>query len=237
MTFFLPPPYTTCTDKISTAIEAMLEKYHGADYRYSENICFQLCLQTYVYEQCGCVNPVLWNARSIVLPNTSKVILAPLCNQSNTCYIPAANVLLSTASLTNKYCSECKEECSITDFIVQISSLMVPVEWQMNNIKRFVENSTIPLANNWSTTWTKHIETNYVAVTVFHGMIAVENKTQTATLGVIEVLSNIGGQIGLWIGFSLLSLMEVVEMVYQLICYQCRKIRLGKRNIESIIPQ
>jgi hypothetical protein len=40
--------------------------------------------------------------------------------------------------------------------------------------------------------------------------------SEQATLGPVDVLSNVGGQSGLWIGISFLTLLEIVEMVYRL---------------------
>lgn len=45
--FFLPPPYTKCTKKISMTMQAMFNNYDNGDYRYSELICYQLCGQVY----------------------------------------------------------------------------------------------------------------------------------------------------------------------------------------------
>ncbi|CAF3589723.1 unnamed protein product [Rotaria sordida] len=111
-------------------------------------------------------------------------------------------------------------QCSIIDFFVQTSSLIAPVPWQMDDIKRFVENSTITLPANWSTIWHEHIHANYLAVSVVPETNIVENNTQTPTLTLVNVLSNIGGQTGLWIGISFLSIMEVIEMLYRLIRYE-----------------
>ncbi|CAF1353790.1 unnamed protein product [Rotaria sordida] len=90
----------------------------------------------------------------------------------------------------------------------------------MDDIKRFVENSTITLPANWSTIWHEHIHANYLAVSVVPETNIVENNTQTPTLTLVNVLSNIGGQTGLWIGISFLSIMEVIEMLYRLIRYE-----------------
>ena len=46
-THFLSTPYTQCTNKISLSMEALLEHYNGADYGYSEAVCYQLCEQIY----------------------------------------------------------------------------------------------------------------------------------------------------------------------------------------------
>ena len=178
------------------------------------------------YEQCGCVHPYLWNARSIVIPGTNKIIVASLCRQNNTCYSHAFDTLLNSLELINKYCSDCSHQCSISNFIVQTSSSVTPVEWQMNEIKTWVENSGVPLPTNWSNTWHEHIHSNYLAVNVVRETNVVVNNTQTAILSHVDVLSNIGGQTGLWLGISFISIMEFIEMLYRLIRYQCLRTRI-----------
>ncbi|CAF1156566.1 unnamed protein product [Rotaria sordida] len=197
--YFLSSPYTSCTSEISPSMKAMLEKYNGADYGYSETICYQLCGQLYTYEQCGCVNPNLWNARSIVKPGDNEIIVAPLCNVTDLCYSIAVTRLSNSSSLMDKYCSDCSQACTITSFIVQASSSRAPLEWEMNDIKAFVENSSVSLPANWSITWREHIHADYLAVSIVRETNIVETNSETAVLGLVDVLSNIGGQTGLWI--------------------------------------
>jgi hypothetical protein len=45
----LPPPYSQCTTKIPLVMQAMFNQYQGADYSYSQVLCYTLCIQTYVY--------------------------------------------------------------------------------------------------------------------------------------------------------------------------------------------
>jgi hypothetical protein len=47
----------------------------------------------------------------------------------------------------------CPQQCSSTEFIVEKSSLLAPLEWEMPAIKGFVENSSIPLSVDWHTQW------------------------------------------------------------------------------------
>jgi hypothetical protein len=105
----------------------------------------------------------------------------------------------------------------------------------MAGIKQFVESSSIPLSANWSTTWPSEIQANYVALEVVCENTVVTNYTQQGTLGAVDVVSNVGGQTGLWIGISFLSLMEIAEMLYRLIRYQCNLFRekVRKRTLEQ----
>lgn len=92
----------------------------------------------------------------------------------------------------------------------------------MDEIKTFVEASSVPLAQNWSTQWSSEIVKNYVALNVECEGTLVENLSQRPSVTGLDVLSGVGGQTGLWIGLSFLSLMEIVEMLFRLARYHYR---------------
>jgi hypothetical protein len=95
----------------------------------------------------------------------------------------------------------------------------------MDEIKAFVETSSVPLARNWSTQWSSEISKNYVALNVDCEGTIVENFTQSASVTGLDVLAGVGGHSGLWIGISFLSLMEIVEMLFRLARHQYRNLR------------
>jgi hypothetical protein len=101
--------------------------------------------------------------------------------------------------------------------------------WHQNICGKFLG----ALAANWSTTWGQQIHANYLQVSVIRETIIVENYTQIATIQLVDLLSNIGGQTSLWIGMSFLSMMELIEMFYRLIRHQYRAIR----RIRQTLPQ
>ena len=182
------------------------------------------------YEQCGCVSPYLWNAHAFVLPGTNQTIFASLCNKNDLCYKRSVSVLLGSASLLAKYCADCQEQCLTNDFIVQTSFLAIALEWQKHDIEQFMSESNMSLPNNWSTTWRKHIKQNYLTLSVIRETDIVESNTQTAALTPVNIISNVGGHTGLWIGVSFLSMMELVEMIYRLLRYKWRMIRRKRRT-------
>ena len=95
------------------------------------------------------------------------------------------------------------------------------------DVKAWIESQGVPLPPNWSTNWETEVENNYVKLEVVCQSPLVENITQQALIGAVEVLSNVGGQTGLWIGISFLSIMEFVEMLYRLAQHQFHVIRRG----------
>ncbi|CAF4941276.1 unnamed protein product [Rotaria sp. Silwood1] len=44
----LPSPYSDCTNEVSLAMQAMFNRYAGADYAYSQVLCYMTCVQAYM---------------------------------------------------------------------------------------------------------------------------------------------------------------------------------------------
>ncbi|CAF3071871.1 unnamed protein product [Rotaria sp. Silwood2] len=120
----------------------------------------------------------------------------------------------------------CTLECTTTNFLTKISSLLAPTQWLLDDLKPKIESLSVPLPANWSNTWQSDISQNYVALEVVSESARMEILTDTASIGPVDLLSNIGGQTGLWIGISFLSLMEITEMLYRLI--RCKLYNLRK---------
>ncbi|UJR18328.1 hypothetical protein I4U23_005230 [Adineta vaga] len=230
-TTFLPSPYTTCADTVTPEMKALYDQFSGANYDYTIEICFTTAVQTYVYEQCGCVDPSQWSARYVLPLGSSTVIQSQLCSVSDLCYTNATTRFQSTPEIFHKYGSNCGLDCSNIEFPLKISSSLAPMEWDIDDIKAFVESSSIPLPLNWSITWRNDIQTNYVGLDIVCETTRVTSYIQQASLSPVDVLSNIGGQTGLWIGISFLSLMELAEMLYRLIRHQFHLMRRKLTNL------
>ena len=151
--------------------------------------------------------------------------MAPFCNVSDVCYTKAGILLWNSSTLLDEYCSYCTQQCSFANFIVKPSMWMAPASWLMNDTKIFVENSGISLPGDWTTNWQSHIQSNYLSIELVHESTLVENYTKIPALQPVNLLSGVGGQTGLWIGISFLSLMEVAEMFYRLIRHQYHVLR------------
>ena len=185
-----------------------------------DNLSFWLFLY-FSYEKCGCINPFRWSIRSIVLPGTDKAINVPFCAINNPCYAAAGSEFINIDSLWSNYCPDCTPECSTVDFNIKSSSLAAPPAFLFSDIEAFVKNSGVPVPDSLSTSCVNEIQSNYVSLMVSYETTRTELFTQQGTTEAVDVISNVGGQTGLWIGISFLSLMEIAEMLYRLLRRQC----------------
>ncbi len=182
------------------------------------------------YQECSCASPYQWTSRNLVLPGTDKIIQATLCNITDPCYMNAASRIANSDSIWGQFCSDCSDSCSEVDFTMTPSAVSAPSATEIPVTKAFVENCGLPLPKNWSQTWLSDIQNNYVAVDIVCELTRVESYSESALIGSVDLLSNIGGLTGLWIGASFLTVMEVVEMLYRLIRYHYYML---KRRIEN----
>ena len=140
---------------------------------------------------------------------------------------------MNTESLWKIYCVDCTQECSTNDFIIKTSSLAAPHDSLLTMIKQFVEFSSIPLPVNWSNRWKSEISQSYLSLEIAYESTRTEIYTQQASISPGDVISNVGGQTGLWIGISFLSLMEIAEMIYRLIRNQYHTFRHDRKEEQN----
>lgn len=212
---FLSSPYTSCTKKIDPGLQAFYDTMPLVDYSYSTQYCYEVCLQTYTYETCNCMNPVYWNIRSIVLKNGTKITNGVLCDSEDLCMINSIGTYPTV--LNQDYCQHCQAECGYNEYSIRTSSLPLLIDSIGNDLQPVIENLGVPLSSNWSETWKDDILESYLSIEVICESTRIEKFVQEATLDEIGLLSNIGGHTGLWIGISFLSLLELAEMFFRLI--------------------
>lgn len=155
--------------------------------------------------------------RKVLRTNTNQYIVAPLCQMNDTCVDSARLKLIESPSLLKTYCEKCQTSCVVTEYTVQPSSSLAPLDWELTKIKTFVEKTGVPLITNWSNEWRNEIPKNYLSIRIVRETNIVDTSSQKSILSFIDLISNVGGHTGLWIGISFLSLIEVFEMIFRLI--------------------
>ncbi|CAF0751840.1 unnamed protein product [Adineta ricciae] len=213
----LPAPYSDCSTEVPYALQVAFNHFSNGSYAYEQFICATVCIQAYVYKMCGCIDPTEWTARYIAVPGTDKVIIAPVCSENDTCYRKELDLINNSYDLWIENCPICPSECNTVEFTAKLSSLLAPSLWLLDDLKTKVEALGVHLPTNWSTTWQSDLSQNYVGLEVVSETTRAQTLIESASISPVDLLSNVGGQTGLWIGISFLSLMEIAEMIYRLI--------------------
>jgi hypothetical protein len=110
---------------------------YGADYQYSQQVCYTLCQQAFIYSECNCTDSNFWNYNNIFVDN--EVINAKLCPNPSSCVQQARNRFNHNPSVQEQYCSHCLQECTIVNYNIVSSSL----KWVHRKIENAYANSRI----------------------------------------------------------------------------------------------
>uniref|UniRef100_A0A0K0EM92 Degenerin-like protein unc-105 n=1 Tax=Strongyloides stercoralis TaxID=6248 RepID=A0A0K0EM92_STRER len=187
----LPAPYGRCLD-FSEADENF-HIYRG--YNYSVESCHRSCTQREVIKACGCSDPMY-----------------PAFNNSEVCSVldPIARGCIQniTSQLTrdiseglHKDCI-CHQPCLESGYEVSFSS----ARWPSGTSKIMECEASNDLCM-------EKYKKNAAMVQIFYEELNFETLTESPAYSLTSALADLGGLTGLWIGASVVSLLEIVALI------------------------
>lgn len=123
-------------------------------------------------------------------------------------------------SLKDKYCGKkCPLECHSVKFNVHTSHADYPTITYTSAIRN---NPKIrnKYASNLSELTHESLKRNMLELSVFYGDLGYEKYERLAKMEFSELVSNVGGTLGLFLGMSFLSLIELVDIILQIFFYK-----------------
>ncbi|XP_071087492.1 acid-sensing ion channel 4-A-like [Haliotis cracherodii] len=199
---YQPHPYTAfddmeCVDTTSAQFVNPLKYYSY----YTYNHCLMECVQMKAFSECGCIGP-------------SDPQDGPRCSlaKQDSCYKPFVRSMSKDGTIV-KECG-CVSECTFDRYPAQVSSSSFPANiWDNTflNITRARDKGSM--------------KDNFLELRVFYDQMIVTSITQQPQYTVASLFSNVGGQMGLCLGASILTVMEITELLVFIILFLCDKCR------------
>ncbi|XP_071794566.1 acid-sensing ion channel 1-like [Asterias amurensis] len=192
----LPSPYGDCQRVFQ---ERNIFKTEFNHIHYTQKACLKDCYFKEVLEKCHCADVRYRYDDSLLACNTT---INGMCIES---------IETSYADGTLN-CSYCQMECSEVIFDKVVSSSVWPsrlykdtLTWKiwdrMNNSRSLIEKED------------KFVEENLLRVNVYFDQLEYEDIYQDPAYDVTSLLGDLGGNVGLWIGVSVLTMFEFLELV------------------------
>ncbi|XP_078725153.1 acid-sensing ion channel 1-like isoform X4 [Lampetra fluviatilis] len=178
---------------------------------YSITACRIDCETRYVVENCNC--------RMVHMPGD-----APYCTpeQYKECADPALDFLVEK---DDNFCV-CDTPCNTTRYGKELSMVKIPSK-----------ASAKYLAKKYNKT-EDYIRENVLVLDIFFEALNYETIEQKKAYEVAGLLGDIGGQMGLFIGASILTILEIFDYLYEVlkdkVC-KCRK-KHNKKRSENMTP-
>ncbi|KAL2097813.1 hypothetical protein ACEWY4_007020 [Coilia grayii] len=155
---------------------------------YSITACRIDCETRYLLENCNC--------RMVHMPGTSTVCTP---EQYKDCADPALDFLVEK---DNDYCV-CETPCSMTRYGKELSMVKIPSK-----------ASAKYLAKKFNKT-EQYIADNILVMDIFFEALNYEKIEQKKAYELAGLLGDIGGQMGLFIGASVLTILEIFDYLYE----------------------
>ncbi|XP_067660432.1 acid-sensing ion channel 1C-like [Haliotis asinina] len=206
---YMPPPYQafknrTCLDTSSPSFTNTLQYFDI----YSYENCLQECITLKTHDQCGCIRP------------SDNVTIGKICSMYtySTCYDPAYEYFMQNADIL-KSCG-CQMTCSFETYDVKVSTAKFP--------SNATSALTVKLGMAPDETF---IRENILEIRVFYENLIVQSTEQTPQYTTETIIGNLGGQMGICIGASILTLTELGEFLLSVCFTIFKKKRHGGRVV------
>jgi hypothetical protein len=179
-------------------------------YFYKKNFCALFQLIKYLkVNKCGCQ---FGGFDFFYNNNVSACSIKDLC--------PFTNIKIFSASSSAINDCDCPLECETTSYTYSTSCSDYPSNYTFSN--NLIGSSTI----------LKHIQTydelkrSVLKVNIFYDELKTTTITQDAKTSLSDFISSIGGTLGLFLGFSFLSFIELFEVILNVLLIVCKSDRI-----------
>ncbi|XP_048049196.1 acid-sensing ion channel 4-A isoform X2 [Megalobrama amblycephala] len=169
---------------------------------YSISACRLRCETLEVLRECNC--------RMVHMPGD-----ADICTPSNIKCVDKALALLQKSS--GDTCS-CETPCNLTRYGKELSMVKIPSKGSARYLSRKYDKSE------------DYIRDNFLVLDIFFEALNYETIEQKKAYDVAGLLGDIGGQMGLFIGASVLTILEILDYVYEVIKHRLERLLRPQRD-------
>jgi amiloride-sensitive sodium channel subunit gamma len=215
-------PYTDCINDL-TSFSAYSKRLFGffkdLDLKtYDQHLCSFICFQDKLIDKCGCASAVIDSIRD-----------APYCESPDELDCEAKFTAYFSAADTNKICENvCREKCEYQLFDLSVKTVNYPLPKYLQYLASFQNFGNF---TRDSATLEAYAKKAVIRVNINYEGYTYTLIEERAATSFEQLLGNVGGQLGLFIGISLLSLIECVEITIELIfLYFERKARVASAS-------
>ena len=199
----LPNPYSSCSDSINGYYSEFSNRLKQLNRTYRQNECLGLCLmQKPIEDNCGCFYTALPSFRSSIACTNSTQI---------TCMNEKFQEQLENMKSLSVECvkNSCSIECDKNTFDSIISQLDFP----SNDYFTLIQNDTTE--SNYDI---DSYQDFYYSLNFYYSSTEYTYISQSPQMTLINLLSNMGGSLGMFLGMSVFSLIELLEIIIKFIC-------------------
>ncbi|VDO99369.1 unnamed protein product [Heligmosomoides polygyrus] len=203
----LPAPYGDCIAQGATS------NYIYKGYAYSTEGCYRTCFQQLIIDRCGCGDPRF--------PSIGDHPHCEVFNKKHRECLESSTHELS--DIHGSFKCRCQQPCNQTVYTMSYSEAI----WPSQSL-----NITLGTCEEEAEVCNEQYQENAAMLEVFYEALNFETLTESEAYGIVKMLADFGGQLGLWSGVSFMTICEFVclvcELLYMIFLHQYRKYKQKK---------
>ena len=201
--FILPKPYSNCLidNQTNSGFQSSLfELIQNSAYKYTQPLCFMQCFQRIILLKCNCTIPSFLS----LFTNTTQ------CSTINECMRFQYDSLAKSYFFEENCFKECPLECYSNEFDVSLSSYDLVSDYFWDYL-----NSNLKLIASSKTQFLE-AKQNFVSLNIFYKSLTYEMSTESPQTNWIWVFASVGGYLSLFLGLSIFSFVELVQLIIEM---------------------
>ncbi|XP_007527906.1 amiloride-sensitive sodium channel subunit alpha isoform X2 [Erinaceus europaeus] len=188
--------YSDCTQNGSDVPVENL--YHPAN--YTQQVCIHSCFQENMIQKCGCAYIFYPSRKGVEFCDYRKH------NSWGYCYYK----LLDAFSSDRLGCfTKCRKPCSVTSYQLSAGYSRWPSVTSQDWVFKMLSQQ-----NNYTST---NKRDGVAKLNIFFRELNYKTNSESPSVTMVTLLSNLGSQWSLWFGSSVLSVVEMAELVFDLL--------------------
>jgi hypothetical protein len=205
-------PYSECS---MSSDSILYKRILSLNVSYIRADCISLCRQVLIERECKCYDLKFPRIDSNKFCNSSWEYDC-IRNQSK---------LYDGSGIS----SECNEMCPFECKKVIFSTIHSQInEFSTEKAQEYFEHKLLNPKYKELNLSITDVKQSIINLNVFYDRLSFAEITEKPSFHFVDLISNVGGTFGLFIGISLLSLLEVVEIIYEMLFISFKKSRNDK---------
>ena len=208
----LPSPYSDCIidNKSPKRIESDLyDMFLKANTRYTQKDCLDLCKQKFYILYCNCSLFQIFSLYNETYCNTFEQL-----NCLNSIYFEK---ILSTDFMKENCFPLCPLECYTNQYKTSQSNSQFSPETYMDLIRK--RKNYLSKYDN-ETLSDESIKRGIVKLNIYYDSLSYTQITESAKMNKVSLLASIGGFMGMFLGMSLMTFVEILDILVRLILHK-----------------
>ena len=205
----LPSPYSNCINSNGASKSEFYNFLINSKKTYRQKDCFYLSFQKTIIESCQC-----YFTAFLMLYNSPPCLNKTQIECFNTRY---KSFVYNIKENYDVFLKDCPLECDSVEYELQITSLDFPTKENYNLFKNDLDLfAKTQNKFNISLSTFEEYKTYYYSVNIFYVTTQYTLISESPQMTFTGLLTNLGGSLGMFLGFSVFSLLEVFEILFEI---------------------